>query len=107
MTSKHLIHLHDIPPTEQTEGGKRVKISKANFPMLKGMSLYKLTLYKNGVREPHWHPNADELGYCLKGSALVSFYGNFDQKETFIVNTGETFFIPLTKTLKNLAFPIL
>ena len=41
-----------------------------NFPILKGMAIYTLHLEKGGVREPHWHPNAVELGYCLAGRAL-------------------------------------
>jgi oxalate decarboxylase len=36
----------------------------------------------------------DELGYCLKGSLLVSLYGNHNIKETFVVSAGDAFFIP-------------
>lgn len=58
------------------------------------MSFYKLVLQPKAVREPHWHANADELGYCLQGQLLISFFGNRNIKETFIVEEGQAFLIP-------------
>lgn len=57
------------------------------------MSFYRLVLNRNAIREPHWHANADELGYCLKGKVLISLYGSNNKKDTFVVNPGEVFFI--------------
>lgn len=94
MTSPHVFHLSAQTPHNISEGGFRIKADKESFPALKGMSLYKLVLHPNGIREPHWHPNADELGYCLSGQVLVTFYSTDDNKQTFVVNAGETFFIP-------------
>lgn len=74
--------------------GYRVRATKSSFPSLQGMSFYKLVVQPRGVREPHWHANADELGYCLKGSLLISFYGNENLREKFVVSEGEAFFIP-------------
>lgn len=90
----NLFHLSKTKPQDKTKGGMRTKVSKQNFPILKGMALYKLVLHKDGVREPHWHPNADELGYCLSGKALVTIYGNYDLTETFLVSEGEVFLVP-------------
>lgn len=94
MISSHLFHLSAETPQNKTEGGERIKAYSGNFPILKGMSLYKLLLNPQGVREPHWHPNADELGYCLKGQVLVTFYHTGNLKQTFLVQKGEMFFIP-------------
>jgi oxalate decarboxylase len=58
------------------------------------MSFYKLVIHTHAVREPHWHANADELGYCLKGELLISLYGDHNTKHIFIVSEGEAFFIP-------------
>ncbi|MDB6081741.1 MAG: putative oxalate decarboxylase [Chlamydiia bacterium] len=94
MTSPHLFHLSKQKPNIETEGGLRRDATKQNFPILKGMSMYRLTLFPQGVREPHWHPNTDELGYCLKGQVVVSLYGTGNIHEVFSVNAGEAFFIP-------------
>ena len=94
MASSHLFHLSQQKPQNKTQGGMRLVAAKHNFPTLKGMSFYKLTLFPKGIREPHWHANADELGYCLKGEALVTFYGTGNLREVFLVKAGEAFFIP-------------
>jgi oxalate decarboxylase len=74
--------------------GYRVRATKSSFPALQGMSFYRLVVQPRGVREPHWHANADELGYCLKGTLLISFYANGNLRERFVVSEGEAFFIP-------------
>lgn len=93
-TRSHLYPLCRIPPQDKTDGGARFIGSKKFFPALKGMSLYRLLLNKDGIREPHWHPNADEMGYCLRGQVFVTIYGTADHKESFVVNAGEVFFVP-------------
>jgi oxalate decarboxylase len=94
MSFSHLFHLSTQTPQNKSEGGERIKADVAHFPLLKGMSLYKLRLYPSGFREPHWHPNADEFGYCLQGEVLVTFYHTGDNKQTFLVQKGEAFWIP-------------
>lgn len=53
-----------------------------------------LCLEKGGVREPHWHPNAAELNYCISGNARMTIYSNNVQKDTFMINPGQWTFIP-------------
>lgn len=91
---QHHLSFHSLSPQTQATGGYRTKATKSNFPALKNMSLYKVVLHPQFVREPHWHANAEELGYCLKGEMLVSIYGNKNMKETFVIRAGEAFFIP-------------
>jgi oxalate decarboxylase len=91
---EHHLHLHKIPPQDICKMGYRIRATKSSFPVLQGMSMYKLVMQPHAVREPHWHANADELGYCLKGTLLVSFYGNSNLKEAFVVCEGDSFFIP-------------
>ena len=83
-----------LRPQDVTKGGSRAFVDKTNFPILSGMALYRLILKEKGVREPHWHPNADELAYCVKGSALVTVFGNGSVRESFTLSTGEMFYIP-------------
>jgi len=93
MSISHLFHSSDAF-IQQTEGGKRIVANKSNFPILQGMSFYRLILNPHAVREPHWHANADELGYCLQGQILISIYDTNNVKKTFMVNQGEAFLIP-------------
>lgn len=91
---QHHLSFHKFKPQDQSEGGCRTRVTKSHFPALQNMSFYKLVLNKKSVREPHWHANADELGYCLKGKLLISLFGNRNRRENFIVKEGGAFFIP-------------
>jgi len=93
-TTSHLFHLSQYEPQHKRDGGYRIRATKSNFPLLRGMSFYKLVLFPKAIREPHWHANADELGYCLKGKILVTFFATGNQREVFPVNEGDAFFIP-------------
>jgi oxalate decarboxylase len=90
----HHFRLSQEKPHDQSPHGFRIKATKKNFPALLGMSLYKLVLHPQAAREPHWHANADELGFCAQGKVLVSIFLTGNQKETFIVSAGQAFLIP-------------
>ncbi|MDR3623685.1 MAG: cupin domain-containing protein [Chlamydiales bacterium] len=94
MVASHLFHLGKLEPQNKVTGGTRVRATKSNFPALQGMSFYKLILSPRAIREPHWHANADELGVCLKGKALISLYATGNVHSTFIVNAGDAFHVP-------------
>jgi oxalate decarboxylase len=65
-----------------------------NFPILSGMGAVLLLLKKGGVREPHWHPNASELGYCITGNAKMTIFMTNARHVTFTINPGQLIFIP-------------
>lgn len=65
-----------------------------NFPILSGMGAVLLLLKKGGVREPHWHPNASELGYCITGNARMTIFMTNARHATFAINPGQLIFIP-------------
>jgi oxalate decarboxylase len=94
MSSIHTFNLESIRPQAVLEGGTRAMASKDNFSILNGMALYSLRLDSGGVREPHWHPNADELSYCISGSALMTIFSPGAGHDTFTVGTGEIVFVP-------------
>lgn len=91
---KHHLSFRKLKAQDKSSGGYRIRATKSNFPALQNMAFYKLVLHQQAVREPHWHANADELGYCLKGRLLISLYGNKNFQETLLIEEGEAFFIP-------------
>lgn len=92
--SMHHFRFSEQTPQDRTDHGFRIVATKANFPILKKMSLYKLVLNPQALREPHWHANADELGYCIKGEVVISIYANGNDRQRFVLSAGEAFFIP-------------
>jgi oxalate decarboxylase len=94
MSSGHTFNLEAIKPQAVRIGGSRAMANQDNFSILKGMALYSLRLDNGGVREPHWHPNASELSYCLSGRALMTIFSPGAGHDTFTVDTGEIVFVP-------------
>jgi oxalate decarboxylase len=76
------------------QSGNMTLATVKEFPILKRLSMRHLTLASSGIREPHWHVNANELVYCLRGMALVTIFGNHGEHATFSVKQGEMFYVP-------------
>jgi oxalate decarboxylase len=90
----HKFNLEGIPPQVQTTGGT-VALGNANtFPILNGLACYSLRLKPNGIREPHWHPNAAELDYVIEGRARMIILSPGGSIDTFEVNPGQIVLIP-------------
>ncbi len=90
----HEFPLAATPPQLATEFGGRTAANRENFPILQGLSLYRLQIHAGCFRESHWHANADELGYCLLGQALVTIFSSGNEHEQFFIREGEMFFVP-------------
>src|ERR671919_2274842 len=94
MHSSHTFDIKSIKPQTICNGGSRTEANSDNFPILRGMATYSLLLKKGGVREPHWHPNASELSYCVSGKALMTIFGHGDTHNTFTLERDEIAFVP-------------
>ena len=92
--SPHVFSVRNLKPQVQAPGGSRAAVDASIFPILRGLSLYRALLNPLGFREPHWHPNANELTYCARGEALVTIFSNGSLHDTFAVRAGEMFFVP-------------
>jgi oxalate decarboxylase len=90
----HKFPLHATSPQVSNECGARTSASKENFPILKGISAYRLVINEGCFREPHWHANADELAYCTVGEALVTIFASGNVHAQFTITAGEMFFVP-------------
>ena len=70
--SMHSVSLRDGEVVEESELGSIRRVNADNFPILVGMSIKRLLINPGTMRTPHWHANANELTYCVSGTALVS-----------------------------------
>jgi oxalate decarboxylase len=46
------------------------------------------------VRIPHWHPDANELDYCLQGKAAIAMVGPDEVEQKLELEAGDISFIP-------------
>ena len=94
--NSYKFNVEGIPPQIQTPGGTVAKANTNSFPILNGsnLSLFSLIVKPNGIREPHWHPNASELGYVLDGLARLIVLNPGGSVDTFEVGPGDIYFVP-------------
>lgn len=94
MASKHKFDLSKSKIKRDCPGGNRRMVTQDTSPLLRHMALATITLKKGGLREPHWHPNADEMTYCVEGKALVTLFSPGNMHDTFTLSAGEVMYIP-------------
>jgi oxalate decarboxylase len=81
--------LGSSPPVRQTTGGDvRVADSK-NFTVSTNVAAALVTVRPGGIREMHWHPNADEWQYYLSGKGRMTVFNTGPNALTMDFNAGD------------------
>lgn len=75
-------------------GGTLHRVTKRKFPVLNKLAIQALHLKKGAVREPHSHPNAEQLDYCVSGHARVGIVGPEGQRQLLDLRAGDISFVP-------------
>jgi oxalate decarboxylase len=90
----HITSLTSRNPYFADQAGSLTRVDAKDMHRMKRLSIRRLQLSPRGIREPHWHTNANELGYCLRGEHLVTIAGNHTTRHSFTISPGEMFFVP-------------
>jgi oxalate decarboxylase len=69
-----VFHLSDTAPVKETKSGSVRIADSRNFLVSKTIASTLVTVKPGGMRELHWHPNADEWQYYLKGKGRVTVF---------------------------------
>jgi oxalate decarboxylase len=80
--------LGSMPPTRQTKGGEVIADSR-NFVVSKTIAAALVTVRPGGLREMHWHPNADEWQYWIKGKGRMTVFNTGPKAVTMDFNPGD------------------
>lgn len=91
--SRHVRSLLTAPVVHDSDLGRIRRLNGDDFPLLKGLSIKRLQLAPGAIREPHWHVNANELGYCVAGELLLTVVDNGNVVSRFTVASGQMFFV--------------
>jgi oxalate decarboxylase/phosphoglucose isomerase-like protein (cupin superfamily) len=75
-------------------GGIFYRANQKRFKALRGLAVQKLKLKPGAVREPHSHPNAEQLDYCISGRARVGIVGPEGHKQLLELHEGDISFVP-------------
>ncbi|GAW24903.1 hypothetical protein ANO14919_144980 [Xylariales sp. No.14919] len=77
-----------------TSGGEvRITDSK-NFPISKTVAAAHVTIQPGAIREMHWHPNADEWNFFIRGRGRVTIFAAEGTARTFDYVPGDVGIVP-------------
>ena len=81
-----------MKPTKVTAGGSVKIVDRNNFPVT-DIAAAIVTLKPGGLRELHWHPNADEWQYYVKGNARMTVFAAGSNARTMDFHPGDVGYI--------------
>jgi oxalate decarboxylase len=75
--------------------GGRVRITDStNFPVSKTVAAALVEVDPGGLRELHWHPNADEWQYYVSGKGRMTVFASGGKARTFDYQAGDVGYVP-------------
>lgn len=75
--------------------GGEVRITDTrNFPISKTTAAAHVIVHEGGLREMHWHPNADEWFFVLQGQSRVTIFAASGNARTFNYQAGDVGIFP-------------
>ena len=80
-------------PITTKYGTVRITDSKV-FPVSKTIAAALVEIEPGGMRELHWHPNADEWQYYISGQARMGVFGASGQARTFDFQANDVGYVP-------------
>ena len=69
-----VFRLSSMTPNKQNKSGTVQIADSTNFKASTTVAAALVTVKPGGLREMHWHPNADEWQYYIKGSARMTVF---------------------------------
>jgi oxalate decarboxylase len=81
-----------MKPTKVTKGGDVRIIDSSNFPVTP-ISSAIVTLKPGGLRELHWHPNADEWQYFVSGKGRMTVFAAGTHARTMDFEEGDVGYV--------------
>ncbi|MHB8411026.1 MAG: cupin domain-containing protein [Candidatus Acidiferrales bacterium] len=88
----HKFRLLERDPQKWPGGAERV-VDSRDFPMSKTVVGAIMDLEPGSLREMHWHPNADEWQYYIKGRARVGIFGAHGRSKVEEFAPGQVAFV--------------
>jgi oxalate decarboxylase len=84
-----IFSLGDMPATKKTAGGMVQIADSRNFNVSTTVAAALVTIKPGGMRELHWHPNADEWQYYIKGEARMTVFDTGPKATTADFRAGD------------------
>src|SRR5580692_10015854 len=89
-----IFRMGSMAPTISSAGGEVRIVDSRNFPVSKTVAAALVTVKPGGLRELHWHPNADEWQYYLSGEGRMTVFASGGKSRTFDYQAGDVGYVP-------------
>jgi len=86
----------DMPPTKRTKGGEVRIVDSSTFKTSTNVAMAMVTVHPGGLRELHWHPNADEWQYYISGKARMTVVSTGNRARTMDFQAGDVGYVEKT-----------
>lgn len=94
ISSNYKFNIEESTKTILTKGGYLQVGTQRNLPVLQGLAILGFGLKPKGIVEPHWHTNAGELVFIVKGTTRITVLSPDGQVSVLEVKAGEGAFAP-------------
>jgi oxalate decarboxylase len=84
-----------IPPTKRTKSGEVRIVDSRNFKVTT-TSMAMVTVKPGGLRELHWHPNADEWQFFIAGKGRMTVIATGNKARTMDFQEGDVGYVQKT-----------
>jgi oxalate decarboxylase len=85
----------EMPPTKKTKGGELRVVDSSNFKV-STTAMALVTVHPGGLRELHWHPNADEWQYYISGKGRMTVVDTGNKARTMDFQEGDVGYVQKT-----------
>jgi oxalate decarboxylase len=86
----------EMPPTKRTKGGEVRIVDSSTFKASTNVAMAMVTVHPGGLRELHWHPNADEWQYYISGKARMTVVATGNKARTMDFQAGDVGYVEKT-----------
>lgn len=86
----------DRPVTKATKGGEVRIVDSSTFKVSTGIAMAMVTVHPGGMRELHWHPNADEWQYYISGKGRMTVVSTGNRARTMDFQAGDVGYVQKT-----------
>jgi oxalate decarboxylase len=84
------------PVTKRTKGGEVRIIDSSKFKVSTTIAAAIVTVRPGGIRELHWHPNADEWQYYISGTGRMTVFATGARARTMDFQAGDVGYVQKT-----------
>ena len=82
----------EMPPTRRTKGGEVRVVDSSNFKV-STTAMAMVSVHPGGLRELHWHPNADEWQYFISGKGRMTVVATGNKARTMDFQEGDVGYV--------------